>query len=171
MLFVLTESPGSARWLSFEESSWLTDQLERERAGKSDRPSSTLLSALSHPRVWHLAAVYFLLVVGAYGFEFWIPAIVKSVNKGAISGPRSFRRPSIVAVVQVISQHSTDRERRWHVALTMFVSSAASSSAPGFSSQADSRGACVAWADWSAQGPFWPFLPPSCRARLPRGSR
>jgi ACS family tartrate transporter-like MFS transporter len=165
VLFLLTESPESARWLSSEEAAWLAEQLARERAGKGEGHSATLLGALSHPRVWHLTAVYFLLVTGAYGFELWMPGIVKALTGGSdFEATLLSAIPSVVAAgaMVVVGRHS-DRtgERRWHVALSMIVASAAFLLAAHVQPPALALALlCVAWSGLkSCQGPFWAIPP------------
>jgi len=104
-------------------------------------------------------------VVGAYGFEFWIPAIVKSVNKGSnFQATLLSAIPSVVAAaVQVVVGHHSDRtgERRWHVVGSMLTASgffflAAKLQQPWLVLAA----LCVAWSGVkSAQGPFWAIPP------------
>jgi ACS family tartrate transporter-like MFS transporter len=165
VLFLMTESPESARWLSAEEASWLAEQLARERAGRGDRHATTLLAALSHPRVWHLTSVYFLLVTGAYGFELWMPGIVKALTKGSdFEATLIAAIPAVIAAAAmvVIGRHS-DRsgERRWHVALSMLVASAAFLLAAQLERPVLALAAlCVAWSGLkSCQGPFWAIPP------------
>ena len=81
VLFLLPETPEDARWLTAEESTWLTGQVQAGRP--HGHAATSLRQCLAHPAVWKLSAVYFLLVTGAYGFEFWLPAIVKSLNRGS----------------------------------------------------------------------------------------
>src|SRR6185295_17055963 len=107
---------------------WLRDQLAREQSGQTGSKGSSLAAALSHPMVWHLTAVYFLLVTGAYGFEFWLPGIVKSMHQGSdFQAALLSAIPYLVATVaMVIIGHHSDKtgERRWHVALSMIAGSA-----------------------------------------------
>ena len=165
VLFLLPESPESARWLSAEEASWLAEQLAMERAGKGDRHAATLFAALAHPRVWHLTAVYFLLVTGAYGFELWMPGIVKALTRGSdFEATLISAIPSVIAAAAmiVVGRHS-DRsgERRWHVALSMLVASAAFFVAAQLDRPVLALAAlCVAWSGLkSCQGPFWAIPP------------
>ena len=165
VLFLLTESPEKARWLTEEESSWLRDQIAQEQAGKGGSHGSSLMAGLSHPTVWHLTGVYFLLVTGAYGFEFWLPGIVKAMNKGTdFQAAMLSSIPYLVATVaMVVVGHHSDRtgERRRHVAISMFVSMAGFFIATKLQSPALALAALsVAWAGLkSAQGPFWAIPP------------
>jgi ACS family tartrate transporter-like MFS transporter len=164
VIFLLAESPETARWLTAEECGWLTDQLARERAKKGEQRVD-LWSALSHPRVWHLTAAYFLLVTGAYGFEMWMPGIVKSLNKGSdFQATLLSAIPSVIAaVVMVVVARHSDRsgERRWHVAGSMLTASAAFSLAALLDQPVLVMAAlCVAWSGLkSCQGPFWAIPP------------
>jgi ACS family tartrate transporter-like MFS transporter len=164
VLFLMTESPETARWLSADECAWLTDQLARERAQKLDQRVD-LLSALSHPRVWHLTSAYFLLVTGAYGFEMWLPGIVKALNKGSdFQATLLSAIPSVIAaVVMVLVSRHSDRtgERRWHVAGSMLAGSASFFLAARLEQPVLVMAAlCVAWSALkSCQGPFWAIPP------------
>jgi ACS family tartrate transporter-like MFS transporter len=76
VLFALTDRPHQATWLAPEERDALLAELERE---KGERPSSHkmgLSTALRHPRVLLLAMIYFLVVTGSYGVEFFMPSIL-----------------------------------------------------------------------------------------------
>ena len=165
VLFLLTESPETARWLTAEEAGWLTGQLARERAGQGDAPRSSLRAGLSHPMVWHLSAVYFLLVTGAYGFEFWLPTIVKSMNRGSdFQAALLSAVPYIVAtVVMVVVAHHSDKtgERRWHVALSMLTGCVGFFVATRLQNPVlQLVSLSVAWSGLKAcQGPFWAIPP------------
>ena len=165
VLFLLTESPEKARWLTPEESDWLRGELAREQAGKGERHASSMLAGLAHPTVWHLTAVYFLLVTGAYGFEFWLPTIMKGMNKSSdFHAALLSAVPYLVATfVMVVVGHHSDRtgERRWHVAGSMFAA------VVGFFVAAKIQNPVVglvalsfAWSGLkAAQGPFWAIPP------------
>jgi ACS family tartrate transporter-like MFS transporter len=161
VLFVMTERPSEAKWLAPEEKDWLEGELERERSAKDPRSGGSLLRALTEPRVLLLALVYFLIVTSAYGFEMWLPVIMKP-----LAGGNNFRStlysaiPSVVAtVVMVVVGIHSDRagERRGVVALCAFTS------ALGFFASAFTGSPVLgvlalslAWCGIkSAQGPFW----------------
>jgi MFS family permease len=70
--------------------------------------------------VWLFCAIYFLLNVGGYGCEMWLPQIIRSFSTlsefqvGLLNGI-----PYVVAtIVMVLNGRHSDRsgERRWHVA-------------------------------------------------------
>jgi ACS family tartrate transporter-like MFS transporter len=161
VLFVMIERPSDAPWLTTEEKNWIEGELERERAAKAVGTRSGLMQALTDPRVLLLTLVYFLLVTGAWGFELWLPRIVKPLVGGGYFRTTLFSAiPSLIAaVVQVIVGAASDRwgERRWVVAGCTFVSMI------GFLVSAMGGGLVwglaalsLAWCGIkSAQGPFW----------------
>jgi ACS family tartrate transporter-like MFS transporter len=161
VLFVMIERPSDARWLTAEEKDWLEGELARERAAKAGGPRSGLMQALTEPRVLLLTLVYFLLVTGAWGFELWMPRIVKPLVGGGYFRTTLFSAiPSLIAaVVQVIVGAASDRwgERRWVVASCVFVSAIGFlGSAMGGGLVLELMALTLAWCGIkSAQGPFW----------------
>lgn len=77
VLFGLTDRPRQARWLSEEERQALEQELEKEKdlihAGGHRLGVRT---ALRHRKVLLLALVYFCVVTGSYGVEFFMPSIL-----------------------------------------------------------------------------------------------
>jgi ACS family tartrate transporter-like MFS transporter len=73
-LFVLTEKPEDAMWLTADER-----QLVRERVAAESRHNEVrnLLTAFRDPRVLILGAVQFGFLVGSYGVGIWLPQIIK----------------------------------------------------------------------------------------------
>jgi ACS family tartrate transporter-like MFS transporter len=166
VLVLLTERPESARWLAAEECAWLTEALARERRQKEYPGRRSLLQALCDPRVLLLSLTYFLIATSSYGFEMWLPVILKPLGKGS-----DFRVtllsaiPYIAATVgMVLIGRNSDRtgERRWHVAASAFASMA------GFLGSAFLHDPVLSLAALSlafvglkgTQGPFW-ALPPA----------
>ena len=126
----------------------------------------TVIQSLTHPRVLLLTALYFLMACGSYGFELWLPEIVKS-----LSGASNFRVTLLTAIpylvgtfVMVWVAHHSDRtgERRWHVALSALVAGVGFSAGAYLKNPVLALGALtVAWAGVKAlHGPFW-ALPPA----------
>jgi ACS family tartrate transporter-like MFS transporter len=165
VLFLLPETPEDARWLTAEESTWLTGQVQAGRP--HGQAATSLWQCLAHPAVWRLSAVYFLLVTGAYGFEFWLPAIVKSLNRGSdFQAALLSAVPYLIATVaMVVVGRRSDRtgERRWHAAVALVVSGGGFllSTQLMHSPLAALAALSIAWAGLkAAQGPFW-ALPPA----------
>jgi FtsH-binding integral membrane protein len=66
-----------AKWLSAAERALLADAIEREAVpGRVVRLRDMAQSGM----VWMLAAAYFLLTLGAYGLNFWLPSIIKAAG-------------------------------------------------------------------------------------------
>jgi ACS family tartrate transporter-like MFS transporter len=123
VLVFLRDGPRKAAWLTNEEKEWLENELARERS--SALPSHSVLAALRESRVWLLGLVYFGLLVGMYGYGFWLPQIVKGFGElsnlevGFIS---AIPYAAAAFTMFLWSRHS-DRtgERSWHIALPAFV--------------------------------------------------
>ena len=77
VLVYLTDRPHEAKWLTAEERDALLAELEREKDARPSSHKMGLGAALSHPRVLLLALIYFLVVTGSYGVEFFMPSILE----------------------------------------------------------------------------------------------
>ncbi len=124
VLFVLPNGPRQVRWLSPEEKNWIQFRLDEETALEKGHTRHLLKEALSSGRVWLLCLIYFLMNVGGYGYEMWLPTIIQGfsgmsyVMVGLINAI-----PYVVAmVVMLLIGYHSDRtgERRWHIAISAF---------------------------------------------------
>lgn len=120
ILCVLPDGPRKARWLSGEEKSRLLAELAQDEDQAGSQKQHRLRDTFASGRVWLLCAIYFLLNVGGYGCEMWLPQIIRSFSNltefrvGLLNGI-----PYIVATIfMVLNGRHSDRsgERRWHVA-------------------------------------------------------
>ena len=161
VLVVLPDKPQKARWLSDPEREWIRAELARDEAQAGPGQQHRLRDVFASGRVWLLCAIYFLLNVGAYGFEMWLPQIIRG-----FSGFSEFRIgllnaiPYLAATIcmVLVGRHS-DRagERRWHVAASAFAA------AVGFTISGLSHNLFVSLAALalafsgvkSMLGPFW----------------
>src|SRR3954470_14757700 len=123
VLFYLPDGPRHARWLSAEEQEWLVERLARDERARGPAAGHTLREALTSPRIWLLCLLYLCMVVGNYGYGFWLPQIIEGFGQlsdfqiGVLSA-----LPYLVAAVGMvfIARHSDcTGERRWHVALCL----------------------------------------------------
>ncbi|MBZ5659828.1 MAG: MFS transporter [Acidobacteriia bacterium] len=119
-LFYLTDWPAEAKWLTRPEREWISGELQREKAAKSETGSLTVRQALAQRDVILLALIYFLALVGLYGFNFWFPTILKrATGLPNLSVTLIAALPYLLgAFVMVWNGWDSDRtgERRWHTA-------------------------------------------------------
>ena len=127
-LFCLTDWPSQAKWLAADEKEWITQELKRENEAKSRVHSHSIGEALRHREVILLALIYFLALIGIYGFNIWFPTIVKRAT-----GLPNFTVALLSALPYVAGAiamlwngwHSDrTKERRWHTAFPLFVGGA-----------------------------------------------
>jgi ACS family tartrate transporter-like MFS transporter len=120
-----------------------------------------LAHALADVRLWLLSVNYFMLIMGLYGFIYWVPSIIKSVTTasdlqiGFISAI-----PYLVAAVTMvlIGRHADlHNERRWHVATTALIAACGVTLVSRCHSMATVLPAlCLASIGiWGSLGPFW----------------
>jgi ACS family tartrate transporter-like MFS transporter len=117
VLVYLTDRPQQAKWLTAEERAALLAELEREKDARPSSHKMGLGAALSHPRVLLLALIYFLVVTGSYGVEFFMPSILErwySLKFDALTWLVIL--PPLLAVFgQLFVGWSSDRKKeRWH---------------------------------------------------------
>jgi len=117
-LFYLDDGIRAARWLSEDDKQVLECELAGERSQQQHLPLARLFGSA---KVWLLALVYFLCVMGLYGVSFWLPQLIK--NSGVTDvfdiGLLSAVPYGVAAVTMVLAARHSDRsgERRWHTAI------------------------------------------------------
>jgi MFS family permease len=128
--FYLTDRPADAHWLTADQRRWLTETLAAEEHDVRTRHRFPLRRALTSPRVWALAVVYFAVAYGLYALAFFLPSIVAGFRKtfamnlslvevGLITAiPYAFG-----AVAMFFWSRHADRTREyvWHVAIPLLV--------------------------------------------------
>jgi MFS transporter, ACS family, tartrate transporter len=124
-IFYLTDRPHQAKWLPGEERAWIVEELEKEKKEKQAARRYTILQALRNREVILLTLAYFFIVTGQYGFNVWVPTMIK-----AMSGASNLTVTLITAlpycaalIALLLVGWSSDRtqERRWHTAGCMFI--------------------------------------------------
>lgn len=161
VLLVLPDRPQNAKWLSSSEKDWIRLRLEEEMLQSRGRAHFRLYKALTSGRIWLLCFIYFLLTVGIYGYEMWLPSIIKEfsqMNYYAVGLINAVPYLAAVVVMLIIGYHSDKTgERRWHVAGPAFAAAA------GFALSAYLKNPYLAMIALmtalvglkSAMGPFW----------------
>jgi len=161
VLWVLPNGPRQARWLSEREKAWIEHLITNDPDRPVAQPGHHLRDVFTSGRVWLLCLIYFLLNIGSYGFEMWLPSIVKgfSGQSDATVGLINAIPYFFAGVVMILVGQHSDRtsERRGHIAV------AATTAAVGFVLAAcfenpwpAMAGLTLAFAGLkSTLGPFW----------------
>jgi ACS family tartrate transporter-like MFS transporter len=82
-LFVLTDRPEQAKFLTVEEKTWLANTLASERRAKEAVKTFGMWQSMFDPKVLLLALNYFGIVVASLGMLIFIPQIIKSIGAGS----------------------------------------------------------------------------------------
>lgn len=126
--FWLTDGPADAGWLTAQQRQWLISTLAEEEHGVATTFHFPLRRALTSPRTWALAVVYFGIAYGLYALAFFLPSIITGFKKtfgiqlslvqvGLITAiPYTF-----AAVAMFVWSRHADRTREhvWHVAVPL----------------------------------------------------
>jgi MFS family permease len=160
---VLPSHPNEAKFLSHEEKDWLQAKLEREEREKLKQGQSSALEGLTNPRVWHLVAIYFGMMIGGYTMAFWLPQLVRSTLSSEYSNSvvgYLVMIPYIAAFFgMILVARSSDQrmERRYHTTFSL-VAGGAGFIAMGFAHSpllAVALFVFLAAGYCSSLGPFW----------------
>lgn len=121
-LFVLPDGPAQAKFLTPDERAAIASELEMEKLRSPEKQEVHATRALRHGRVWHLALIYFSMIVGFYCLNFWAPQIVKlhfSHSSNTVIGLLVMVPQMVGLLSMILISRSSDRrlERRWHAAI------------------------------------------------------
>ncbi len=119
VLFVLTDRPAQATFLTQPEKDWLSRTLDAERRAKEANGRIGLWQSLVNPKVLLLAFNYLGIVTASLGMLIFIPQIIKSlgVTSNMAVGWLTMIPYAIAAVVELVWGQISDRmnERRWNL--------------------------------------------------------
>jgi ACS family tartrate transporter-like MFS transporter len=124
ILWVMTDRPARADWLSTEEKNWLQARIDGENRKVESAGRLTLWRALADPRVLALSAIYLMSVTANYGIVFFMPQIIKGIGLSNMMTGVMSSVPYIVGTIGLIAWGwSSDRnkERRWHLIVASIV--------------------------------------------------
>jgi len=164
-LFMITDKPVGAKWLTECEKHLVLADLEADYA-QAGRREHRLGKALKLHRVWLLTLIHFCAISSNVTIGFWIPTIIQSLGvKSTLTIGMLSTVPYIGALIamMLVSRHS-DRalERRYHAALPCLACSAgligigifAQSPALAFSALVVAVAGSLSY-----NGPFWQIPP------------
>lgn len=161
VFFLLPDSPEEAKWLSKEEAKRLSELIGRGESKSDDSAFKNFFLALKEVSVWRFALLYFSLTVSMYGFQLWLPQIIKAF--GDLDDTTTALVSAIPALFQalgmVLIAGSSDRkgERRFHVvAASAFTFAGLFISIVSDIPFLKMSGLCLAaFGIWGSVGPFW----------------
>lgn len=117
-LFIFTDRPRDAAWLTPQERDYLEGVLAAEAAAKESVQKLSIAQALRLPAVWLLALGIFATNTGGYALGFWLPTTVKSLSGGSDRSALFFSGLFyLFGVAGVLyAGFSSDRtgDRKWH---------------------------------------------------------
>jgi MFS transporter, ACS family, tartrate transporter len=126
-LFVLTDRPEQARFLTVEEKTWLANKLLAERRAKEEVKTFGVWQSMFDPKVLLLSLNYFGIVVASLGMLIFIPQIIKSIGAGSSNMAVGWLTmiPYLCGGISlVVWGRISDRmhERRWNLLAACLVS-------------------------------------------------
>ena len=78
--FAVKDRPDQASWLTDAEKEDLTTMYQEEQAKMQSVKKYTVFQAFTDTKVLKLCLIYFLWVVGFWGFYFWMPTVLKNLS-------------------------------------------------------------------------------------------
>jgi sugar phosphate permease len=120
-LFFLPDWPREARWLTREESDWISARLAQEQQAKTGVGKLSVWQALRHPAVLILTVGLFFTYSGGYAFWFFEPTMLQRLTGWSVQRV-SWMAPIVFGAGlagMLFFGWSSDRmgERRWHFAI------------------------------------------------------
>ncbi|WP_158922295.1 MFS transporter [Acidisphaera sp. S103] len=119
VLFILTDRPAQAKFLTQPEKDWLSRTLEAEKRTKEAKGRMSLWQALVDFKVLMLALNYLGIVTASLGMLIFIPQIIKSlgVTSNMTVGWLTMIPYIAAGIVELIWGQVSDRmnERRWNL--------------------------------------------------------
>ncbi|MEH7342442.1 MFS transporter [Bacillus sp. JJ1532] len=131
-LYLLPDRPKDAKWLTKEEKSWLTEEIERDNqaAGGVKHGLLASLKLIFDGKVLRLAVIALCTNIGMYGLVFWMPQIIKNLSAVFSNTTVGFLSmiPYLIGCIAMIlnARHSDlTSERKYHAAVGPFIAGVA----------------------------------------------
>lgn len=78
-LIFIRDRPRDAEWCTVAERDFIEQSIARDRANEPQQAS--FFDMLSNGTIWKLVGVYFLIQIGFYGLNMWLPTLIKTLTK------------------------------------------------------------------------------------------
>ncbi len=157
---LVKDHPREAAWCSEPERRYIEDTLAEER--RHEPPAAGYSDVLRSGVVWRLVAVYFLIQIGFYGLNLWLPHQIKHVTGGndVLVGAVTVIPYAFAMVGLWLNGQAADRNGRYsrHVFISMVIGAVALVLSVVFANVAALSVLLLAFAMGGAlayDGPFW----------------
>jgi len=123
-LFVLSDKPSSARWLSGDQKAWLDGRLQSENTGEKRVGHISLWNVLWNKYVLVLSITLAGSTAVSSGLQIWQPQIIKSYGLTNMQTGLLNSLPfALASIIMVLGGRRSDQtgERVWHTALPLVV--------------------------------------------------
>jgi MFS transporter, ACS family, tartrate transporter len=123
-LFMLTDRPVNAKWLSAEQRRWLIERIENDSKNKAAIGHLSIWQLLRNKQFLMLTMVYSGASVTGSALAIWQPQILKSFGLTIMqTGLLNAVPYGIASVLMILWGRHSDRtnERRWHTALALLL--------------------------------------------------
>ncbi len=118
VLFLMTDKPARATWLSPAEKDWLISTLEHERRAVESARTFSLLQALVNPKILLLSINYLGIVTASLGVLLFVPQMIKSLGATNMGTGYATMLAYICGAISMLTWGwISDRmgERRWNL--------------------------------------------------------
>ncbi len=120
-MFVLTDKPANATFLSDAEKQVVIDDMEADRRARTTAASTTVAETLRNPKIWLMVIVYFTMAFLNTN-QIWFPTLLREAGAKSVTETGNILVCVWIfaaAVVLLVCRNS-DRvgERKWHLLVT-----------------------------------------------------
>lgn len=121
VLWLFTDRPRDARWLTESEREWIEQEIAKEQVPQQETISGWRL--IGSGQLWAATACWFALMAGAQGLLYWLPQAIRHLSAGSsdfeVGVLSALPWIAIGAGMLVNAWHSDRRQERYlHVSLT-----------------------------------------------------
>ena len=124
-LFWVKDRQDKVTGLTPLEKQYLNETIAAEEEEKHKTKKYTIWQALTDKKVWRLCLIYFTWITGFWGFNFWMPQVLKGVSgwSPSLVGVAIVFPMGAALIAQIIVGHHSSKtgEIRWHIAGCMFL--------------------------------------------------
>jgi len=132
-MFVLTDKPSNAGFLTAAEKQVVVEDMEADRRARTTAASTTVMETLRNPKVWLMVVVYFTMAFLNTN-QIWFPTLLRGVGAKSVTEAGNILVGVWIfaaAFVLLVCRNS-DRvgERKWHLLVTGMLATVAYLSLP-----------------------------------------